>query len=202
MTTTDEQDLSGRQADRRRQIIGAVASCVSEEGMAAVTLRNIARRVGATTGMLTHYYGSRTALLKEASAVADHALRERVTSHPDARPGFGWLCALFEEAFNPTDPAALPWSFWLEYWASAERDTELGLHSLERLDALRRDVERCIRACIDDGTFRVDLEPRAAAQAVVAFLHGLGVEFAIRHQPVDARSRAAFRVLVDGFRAH
>lgn len=190
-----------RQADRRRQIIGAVASCVSEEGMAAVTLRNIARRIGATTGMLTHYYENRTALLKDASTAADHTFRARIAERAEAQPGFGWLCAFFEESFAPTNPEALPWAFWLEYWASAERDANLGRHSISRLDALRRDVEHCLQTCVDDGTFRSDLDVPVAAQTIVAFMHGLGVELAIRHTAIDTCSRAAFRALLDGFRA-
>lgn len=190
-----------RQADRRRQIIGAVTSCVSEEGVAAVTLRNIARRVGATTGMLTHYYENRTALLIDASDTADRTLRARVAQRAEAQPGFSRLSAFFEESFDPTEPEALPWAFWIEYWASAERDAELGRHSISRLDALRRDVERCVRHCVEDGTFRHDLDVPVAAQTIVALLHGLGVELALRHAPLDPRSRAAFRSLLDGFRA-
>lgn len=193
--------MLNRQADRRLQIISAVASCASEEGMAAVTLRNIARRIGATTGMLTHYYENRTALLIDASTAADRTLLARVASHTEAQTGFGWLCVLFDESLEPSDPDALPWAFWLEYWASAERDPELGRHSRSRFEALRHELERCIQRCVQDGTFRHDLDVPVAAQAIVALMHGLGMELALRHAPLDACSRAAFYALLDGFRA-
>ncbi|TAJ20552.1 MAG: TetR family transcriptional regulator [Dehalococcoidia bacterium] len=187
--------------DRRQQILGAVASCVSEEGMGAVTLRNVARRIGATTGMLTHYYANRTALLKDVATSAEAALHTRIARRPTLDQHDGWLCALFEESLAPSSPGTLPWGFWLEYWASAERDPELGKHSMERLDALRREVEDCVRAGIEDGTFRGDLDVRDAAQTIVAFMHGLGMELAVRHERLDTRTRGLFVTLLDGFRA-
>lgn len=186
--------------DRRQQILGAVSSCVSEEGMGAVTLRNIARRIGATTGMLTHYYANRTALLKDIATSAEAALQDRITRRPTRDQRDGWLCALFDESLAPSIPGTLPWGFWLEYWASAERDPELGQHSVERLDALRRQVEDCVRAGVEDGTFRSDLNVEDAAQTIVAFMHGLGIELAIRHERLDRRTRGLFIALLDGFR--
>lgn len=186
--------------DRRQQILGAVASCVSEEGMGAVTLRNIARRIGATTGMLTHYYANRTALLEGIAASAETALNGRIARRRSRQPGHRWLCLLFEELLAPSDPDSLPWGFWLEYWASAERDPDLGKHSTQHLDALRHQVEDCVGACVADGTFRSDLNVPDAAQTIVAFMHGLGLELAIRHERLDIRTRGLFMSLLDGYR--
>ncbi len=103
--------MLNRQADRRLQIISAAASCASEKGMAAVTVRNIARRIGATTGVLTHYYENRTALLIDASAAANRTPRARIAGHARTQTRFGWLCAFFNESLDPSDPDALPWAF-------------------------------------------------------------------------------------------
>ncbi len=193
--------MRDRHADRRQQILGAVAACVSEEGIAAVTMRNIARRMGATTGMLTHYYETRSALLKATSEAADDDLRRRVRHLVGASEGLDRLCALFEESLAPSTPDALGWAFWLEYLAAAGRDAELGAHSKQRLDDLRTDVECCVQQAIASGAFRDDTDIAIAVQTIVAFMQGLGVELAIHGAPLDRTSRAAFRALLDGYRA-
>src|SRR5947207_3917925 len=126
--------MADKQLNRRRQIIGAVASCASEEGIAGVTLRNVARRMGATTGMLMHYYESRTALLKDTSLAADRSLRDRILDRVGSQPGLAWLLAFFDESFTPSDPGALPWSFWLEYWAPAGKDPALRRHCIRPIE--------------------------------------------------------------------
>ncbi len=182
--------------DRREQIIGAVTSCAAEEGIAGVTLRNVARRIGATTGMLMHYYENRTALLKDISLASDRSLRARIADVAGTEPGLDWLIALFEESFA-TNNGELPWTFWVEYWASAAKDEDLRRHSTRRAERLRREVERSIDACVEAGLFRQDLDIALAGRSVATFLNGVGVDLALElnDRGLDAARESYFELL-------
>jgi AcrR family transcriptional regulator len=186
---------------RREQIIGAVAACVSEEGIAGVTLRKVAKRAGATTGMLTHYYQSKTALLMDASLAAERALRNRIMDRAGSRPGLDWITAYVEESLRPEQAGELPWSFRLEYWSYVAREDELAEHYASRASRLIGDIERSIEACIENGTFRKGLDTAAAASAVFALTNGLGVDKALQPDGEPGRRLAVFQVLLDGLKA-
>ncbi len=183
--------------DRREQIIGAVAACVSEEGIAGVTLRKVAKRAGATTGMLTHYYQNKMALLKDASLSAERALRNRVLDRAGPEPGLEWLLAFVDESLRVENAGALPWTFWLEYWSYAAREPELATHYKARAAHQVSELARCIAACVEDGTFRPDLAPQDAALALFSLTSGLGIDVALSpdDQGPGNRRRAAAIVL-------
>jgi hypothetical protein len=106
-----------------------------------------------------------------------------------------------EESLRPEEAGALPWSFWLEYWSYVVRDEELAEHYASRAARMVNDIERSIRACIEDGTFRKDLDAAAAAGAVFALTNGLGLEKALDHRNTEAgRREAAFQAMLKGFK--
>jgi TetR/AcrR family transcriptional repressor of bet genes len=185
--------------DRRAQIIGAVAACVSEEGVAGVTLRKVAKRAGATTGMLTHYYQNKTALLIDASLSAERSLRNRILDRAGPLPGLDWLYAYLEESLRQDAPGTLPWTFWLEYWSYAAREAELAEHYAVMSRRQTVEIGRSIRACVSDGTFQRELDSEAAAEAFLALVNGLGVRAGLTTQAAIEPSIAAARAVLEGW---
>lgn len=188
--------------DRRAQIIGAVAACVSEEGIAGVTLRKVAKRAGATTGMLTHYYQNKTALLKDASLSAERSLRNRVLDRAGTKPGLEWLFAYLEESLRQDAPGTLPWTFWLEYWSYAARDSELAEHYVIMSRRQIAEIARSIKACIEDGTFRAGIDAEGASTSLFALTNGLGIHTGLSQAGTLGPSINAARELVEGFKPH
>lgn len=194
--------MARKTQDRRRQIIGVVAACVSEEGVGGVTMRKVAKRAGASTGMVTHYFSSKTELLRELSLEAERAMRNRIIDRVGTRPGLEWILTLIEESLAPADTTALPWAFWLEYWAAAARDPELAGHYASRLRRLRRDIARSVEACVREGTFRADLDIDLAAESLLTMINGYGLHSTLDHRDFAARKRLdLFTLALDGFRA-
>ncbi len=68
---------------RRRDVSEAVWRVLAEHGFGGLTLRAVAAEMGASTGLLTHYFPNKRALVAHALDVAD----ERTASRPCARPG-------------------------------------------------------------------------------------------------------------------
>src|SRR5690349_1597117 len=67
-----------RQADhteRRRLFAAAALSVISRDGLEGLTVREVAREAGFTTGALTHYFQSKDELLIAASEYAAEQVR-------------------------------------------------------------------------------------------------------------------------------
>jgi len=53
---------------RRQDIAAAALACLAERGAEGLTIREVARRLGGSLTLVTHYYGSRQALLEDLAA--------------------------------------------------------------------------------------------------------------------------------------
>ena len=73
--TTLSSDPSSTEAFQRRRIADCTCRLLAEGGLEGASLRKVARELNATTGMLTHYYPTKEALLEAAldAALADLA---------------------------------------------------------------------------------------------------------------------------------
>jgi hypothetical protein len=89
------------------------------------------------------------------------------------------LAALLDVNLASRDAEALPWSFWLEYWAMAARDPELREHHIEHYQQIRLEIQRSIEAGIASGELRAELDPADAADLIQAAVTGLGVGVAV-----------------------
>jgi AcrR family transcriptional regulator len=164
---------------RRRQIIGAMAACVAAEGIEGATMRKVAEKTGASTGFITYYYTNKKELMKETLGSAQDHTRERIQKFAGSESGLKFLEALFEVFIVARDPETLPWSFWLDYWAHASRDAELREAQSEATSYLKSDIEAAVRAGVDDGSLRADLDPALAAEYLLTLLNGVGVRSAL-----------------------
>src|SRR4051812_46144027 len=63
---------SVRFEQRRRDVCDAARRTITENGLEATTLRDIAREGGFTTGVVTHYFPDKRAVIVGAFAAASH----------------------------------------------------------------------------------------------------------------------------------
>ena len=64
---------------RRREIAEAAARLIAADGMAALTTRGIARAMGCSIGVLSHYFESKAAIVTAAFAWASSAIHGRAS---------------------------------------------------------------------------------------------------------------------------
>ncbi len=164
-------------AERRERILQAMAQCVVEEGIQGASLRKVAKRANATTGMITHYYRSKNELIVEALRSAGSRFRQSLAA-AGTRPGIGRLKKRFEFRFHGDgrDDAEVPsWKYFLEYWAASTRSEDLRKHHVEMSRAgtqtMREDVEEAIKA----GEANPGMDPKLAADITHALYYGLGI---------------------------
>lgn len=109
---------------RRRDVSEAVWQVMATRGFGGLTLRAVADRLGATTGLLTHYFPTKHALVTYALDL----LEERTASRPrrPAREGVDALRAALLDMLPLTEEATRSNRVWVSSWDHVLSDPELG----------------------------------------------------------------------------
>ncbi|MER5353557.1 TetR/AcrR family transcriptional regulator [Kitasatospora sp. NPDC002551] len=169
-----------RRARAERALLAAAARLIAEHGSAGVTLARVGEEAGFSRGLASHYFGSKGALL---ARLQEEALAEAMAAAAPERSGAGAveeLCAFARAACldgvrNPTDLGRAFVVLGAEALAGSSELTD----AVARLDARMRDwVAEVIRQGAADGEVRPEVDPDAAATAVVGLLKGLIVQAA------------------------
>ncbi|MFE7562026.1 TetR/AcrR family transcriptional regulator [Kitasatospora sp. NPDC057500] len=171
------------QAERReraeRALLAAAARLVAEHGSAGVTLARVGEEAGFSRGLASHYFGSKGALL---ARLQEAALAEAMAAAAPERSGaraVEELCAFAQACLDgvrqPTDLGRAFVVLGAEALAGSSELTE----GVARLDARMREwVADVVRQGTADGEVRPEVDPDAAATAVVGLLKGLIVQAA------------------------
>jgi len=180
MTRTDQTlPLAG---DRRRRpgrprtpafdrtaVVDAVVDLVCERGFAGWSMRELAARLGISTGTLTHHFASREAVAIAAMdfvyvlpadwpTVRDHPPMERLER----------MTAIY---VLDTPGKRRWWQFWVEYMAVAGRDAALRDHHEDRYARQRSFFARLLAELSRPG-----FDPKTEAARLIAFGNGLAIQ--------------------------
>lgn len=158
---------------RRHDVSAAVWQVMATRGFAGLTLRAVAAELGATTGLLTHYFPTKQALV----AYALDLLEERTLSRPRRQAGEG-LAALRDAILDilPLTPESTDSNrIWVSSWDNALADPALSA-GYARMYAKGRDrmVQRVIAA--QEAGELPPGEPADLAAGAQAFALGLVVQ--------------------------
>jgi AcrR family transcriptional regulator len=157
---------------RKPQILEAAAAVITERGLEATRVADVADRAGTSPSAVLYWFGSRDELLT-AALVADedrfaHLLGERLARLEGAEARLRLLIDLTVE-----DPDI---SLWIETWARALHDPTTAAERY-RLDTNWWElIASLIAAGQIEGVFAADIHPGDAALAIACLLDGLAVQ--------------------------
>jgi len=158
---------------RRRDVSEAVWRVLAEHGFGGLTLRAVAAEMGASTGLLTHYFPSKEALVRHALEVAEE--RTALPPRPDVTAGMPALRVAVLDVLPLTPAKAVMNKVWVSSWDGALADPERG--SGER--ARYRRWRSKLRPLVVDAQARGELragDPDDLVATIAAFSHGLVVQ--------------------------
>ena len=109
------------QAERRRLLIDATMSAISEFGLARLTLARIAKIAGLSAGTVNFHFSSKESLLLDTLYYLAEEFEQSIDSALDSagRDPASRLTALFEASLNPeiTEPRKM--AVWYAFVAEA-----------------------------------------------------------------------------------
>jgi AcrR family transcriptional regulator len=176
-----------RSERRRREVCDAARRLIARNGLEVTTLRDISREGGFTTGVLSHHFPDKKAVIAGAFAAASEDWLVHV------RESLGGAASA-EEMLEELVRAAIPddlerrgeWRLWAEMWTYAGRHPEFAVQ-LVATDAL---WEAEIRAALDSaraagviGAIDVDVE----AAVLARLIDGLGLRAWLSGRWAEAR---------------
>ncbi|SFO30516.1 TetR/AcrR family transcriptional regulator [Actinomadura madurae] len=158
---------------RRRDVSEAVWRVLAARGFGGLTLRAVAAEMGASTGLLTHYFPNKRALVAHALDLAD----ERTANRPlrEAPPGLRSLRAALLDVLPLTPAAADMNRIWVGSWDVALADPGLGERQRLRYRNWRARLRPHAAAAAARGELPASADVDAVVAAAAAFAHGLVV---------------------------
>ena len=155
--------------DRRSQILDAAALVISERGVDAARMADIAEEAGVSIGLVQHYFRHRDRLLAEVFRRESEriAVTWRTVVSADAPPlerlvDYLRLCtpdgsADAARSFGPG------WAFWLELWSKAHREPAVRAE----VEGIYASFAEPFTAAIQEGVEQGVFEPRGSVADVV-----------------------------------
>jgi AcrR family transcriptional regulator len=180
---------------RRTDVAAAVWRVLAAHGFGGLTMRAVATELGASTGLLTHYFRNKRELVRYAHEIA----AERSAGRPRLRADEPGLAALRVALVNvlPVTPENVAMSrVWVSFWDAALDDDVLREAQRARYEWWRGRLRTCVAEARERG--ELSGEPEDIAVAAAAFAHGLVVQALFDPDRLPAERQLA---LLDDFLA-
>jgi AcrR family transcriptional regulator len=123
-TASGEQQLAAGEVtlaeDRRAQVLRSAATIIAERGMRGATMRAVAKHAGATTGMLTHYFSSRSDIVMQTLRFVSESMQTRArVAIEGIEPGEERLRAYLRASLPFDAEVEQAWRVWIAAYATA-----------------------------------------------------------------------------------
>ncbi|MET8574313.1 TetR/AcrR family transcriptional regulator [Streptomyces sp. NPDC005012] len=160
---------------RRKDVSEAVWRVLAAKGFGGLTLRAVAAGMGVSTGMLTHYFPSKRALVTHALDL----LEQDTAGRPRRTPPAGGLPAVRARLLDilPLTPADTARNrIWVSSWDLSLADEALSAQQGARYTRLRDSFRPHLETARGLGEIPADADTGQLAASAVAFVHGLVVQ--------------------------
>ncbi|MFI5533324.1 TetR/AcrR family transcriptional regulator [Kitasatospora sp. NPDC051853] len=214
----------GDHAARRNDVSAAVWRVLAERGFSGLTLRAVAAELGASTGLLTHYFPNKRALLSYALELLDRDARGRLpaagapgdgssgaeasgdgssgaeaSGDGSSAAGAEGMARLREVLLDilPTTPESVAGNrIWVSSWDTALADPELAAQHAERYRKARERNTALVEAAQRAGEVSAERPATEVAAGVQAFALGLVVQALLSPEEFPAERQTA---LLEGY---
>jgi AcrR family transcriptional regulator len=159
--------------ERRRDIALAACRAIAHHGIDAVTLADIAREAGYTTGMISHYYASKwEVMLAGLRSMNDRLGRKLLDAASESRSLADLLCEVL-----PTDAEHRAESrAWLSFWAVSASQPQLVRWSAKTHTDWRALIRHCVISCTPQSTSWPSQVMEDVISSIILFMDGIYVK--------------------------
>lgn len=179
-----------RREEAEAALLDAAAELVAEQGLRALTLARVGERAGYSRGLVTHYFGSKQALVERLARAAQSGF---VPGLGDLPPGLDRLLRLIDGYLAQQAKHERPLNrAFLLLWMEAATSPDLARLFADRTEAFRTDLREDLTAGIAEGTIRPDLPVEETTAAIVAQLRGIAIQLLVTPQSLNLPALRAY----------
>jgi AcrR family transcriptional regulator len=180
---------SERSERRRREVCKAAYRVIIRNGLETTTMRDISREGGFTTGVLTHYFPDKQAVIVGAFlAASDDWFAELHRRLAAAGAPEEQLVALVHLALPADAERRGEWRLWSEMWTYAGRDPAFAAQLVETDAAWEREIRGVLERAREAGLL-ANIDAAAEAAVLARLIDGLGLRAWVGNSWEDARAR-------------
>lgn len=161
--------------DSRTAILGAAARTIARRGVRGLRVEEVAAEAGVSAPLLYYHFESRSGLVKAALEAASEQAPSSALRHeaPEGLSGYEALEAALLAELGDEEGVRENAVVWGEVSASAVFDEDLRGDVARVTETWREEVTAGIRAGVDDGSIRRDIEAAAVAEVLITLVDGL-----------------------------
>jgi AcrR family transcriptional regulator len=160
--------------DRRIEVANAAWRVIVREGLDRTSMRAIAQELGATTGVVTHYFRDKEALILFAlERVFEHVLVDMQTvvqGHTGIEGLEKMICTALPLEMSDQDD----WKVWVAFLGYSIGREHLVIEHRKRYDLLRQFIAQELANLQIAKLIRSDIDVILEANAIIALVDGLG----------------------------
>lgn len=157
---------------RKPQILDAAAQVITERGLAATRISDVAERAGTSPAAVVYWFETREQLLTAALIADEEDFAARLGRRLDGAATATEKLRLLIEATVAESRLVL----WVELWARSLHDPAAARERLRRDDQWRALLAEVVCAGRAGGEFDADVDPGLAALALASMMDGLSVQ--------------------------
>ena len=168
-----------RQADHneRREIFAAAAlRVIMRAGVGGLTVREVAKEAGFTTGALTHYFQSKDQVLIEASEYSAKLVRPKMERSAKDASAVDALRKVIADALPTTVANRGMWRIWVGFWERSSYNPDVARVMRLRYDEWRNRLAVLIRRAQEQGEMPSGFDADLSAQELIALIDGIAVQ--------------------------
>lgn len=159
---------------RRAEVIDCACDLIAGEGIAGFTVRELARKVDASTGVVSHYFRNKQELLTLTYEAVNDRIRRRAEGYLARDPADIEACLA---AMLPLDPAGLrDWRVLFAYWGASVGDARLSGEQQRRARLTRKRIRRTLELLADQDRLAAGRQPEAEAFRLLALTQGIATQ--------------------------
>jgi TetR/AcrR family transcriptional regulator, transcriptional repressor of bet genes len=178
-----------RSAQRRREVCEAARRVICRKGLEVTTMRDISREGGFTTGVLTHWFPDKQAVIHGAFAAAsDEWLADVRARLARAQSAEDQLVALVQVALPDDETRRAEWRLWSEMWTYAGRDTQFAARLVSTDAMWEREIREVLEWARSAGVIG-DVDIGVEAPVLARLIDGLGLRAWLSGQWDEARDQ-------------
>jgi AcrR family transcriptional regulator len=175
--------------NRRIEVAKAAWQVIVREGLDRTSMRAIAQELGASTGVVTHYFRDKDALILFAlERVFEHVLADMKIA-AQGQPGIDGFAQMICTALPLEMSDKDDWKVWVAFLGYSIGREHLVQEHRKRYDLLRQIIAQELADLQAANLIRADIDLMLEANAIVALVDGIGTGSVIYPEQFSAEQQ-------------
>jgi AcrR family transcriptional regulator len=182
----------GDHRERRDEIAVGAVRVIAARGLERVTLRDIAAALGVTTGVLTHYFPSKEALLRHTKDMAFDRSYGRALVAADGAPGLDRVYAVVEAVLPLDRERRMLWRLLVAFFGTAVSSAALRRAQERRMGRWYDLFRNVVAPLRDTGELPASADPARIGKAIALFVEGMAIHVVMTSPGASAQWQREF----------